>query len=206
MNRIENGLLMMVFAAALLALMPAKDVRADAGSLDFKNYGALQLGIYQPTHDLDHADYDMGGSFGVAYGRYLTRNLKIEGGLNFSASDRNDIAGQTSLAGPYFRDDSIDMSSLKATLKAEVPLGPVKLYGGAGIDAYYVILYSEIDSVYLGSFDTQEEDTVLGFHIVLGGSYDITRRIFVGAEGTYRWTDDVEYRKRLFDDSHPLQR
>jgi len=36
---------------------------------------------------------------------------------------------------------------------------------------------------------------VLGAHIVVGASYDLSERFFIGIEGLYRWTEKVKIEK-----------
>jgi len=165
---------------------------ADAGN--YKNYGRAGLGLNQFNGDLDDAGYDGGINLNAAYGRYLTNNMVIEGTVDYFYTDQ-DISGSTSIAGTYSREDQVGVGALLATLKGEFPLGPVTLYAGAGIGVYYAALKSEIDTANLGSFDVEDDDSVFGFHLVTGGYYNITQRLFVGAEGLYRWTGDIDMEK-----------
>lgn len=162
-----------------------------ADSSEYKNYAKVNLGMNDHTGDLDDAGYDAGFDVGATYGRYLGRNITFEGGTNFFQTNQ-DIDGSNTAAGSYTRKDSIFVNSILATLKGEIPVGPVTLYGGAGVGGYFVTLYSDIETSRQGDYDKDDDDVVFGAHLVAGGHYDITPRFFVGVEGMYRWTGDVD--------------
>jgi len=71
-------------------------------------------------------------------------------------------------------------------------VGSVALYDGAGVGGYFVSLYSDIETSLQGDYDKDDDDIAFGAHIVAGGYYDITPRFFVGVEGMYRWTGDID--------------
>ena len=187
-RKIKVGV-MVGFIVLFLSGMVASAARA--GSSMYKNYTKVNLGMNDFTGDLDDADYNAGFDAGATYGRYLGRYLTIEGGINFFQTNQ-EFNGSNEVAGSYTRKDSIFVSSLLATLKGEFPVGPVTLYGGAGVGSYFVTLYTDIETSRIGSFDEDDDDVVFGAHLVAGGYYDITPRIFAGIEGMYRWTGDFE--------------
>lgn len=162
-----------------------------ADASEYKNYAKVNLGMSDHTGDLDDAGYGAGFDVGATYGRYLGNYLAIEGGTNFFQTNQK-IDGSNTVAGSYTRKDSIFVNSLLATLKGEIPVGPVTLYGGAGVGGYFVTLYSDIETSRQGDYDKDDDDIVFGAHLVAGGHYDITPRFFVGVEGMYRWTGDVD--------------
>jgi opacity protein-like surface antigen len=161
-----------------------------------KNYGKISLGMNGFTGDLDDADFDEGVAFSATYGRYLSKYLVIEGNIGYFQTDR-DMDGSTSVAGSYTHKDTLNVSSVTGTLKGELPLGPVKLFCGVGVGAYYVSLETKIETSRIGDFDKDDDDVVFGAHVVAGGYYDITPRIFAGVEGMYRWTGDVDMKKNV---------
>jgi opacity protein-like surface antigen len=161
-----------------------------ADTTDFENYGMAGIGLNRPTGDLDDAGYDSGVATWITYGRVLGKYLAVEGTAEFFFTDQ-DISGTSTLAGTYTREDNISVSTLMVTLKGRFPAGPVMLFAGAGVGGYYVSLDSEVETSAWGDFDVDDFDTVWGIHVVLGASWDLTRRIFLGGQGLYRWTDDV---------------
>ncbi len=160
------------------------------------NYLQGQLGVFQPTNTFDDSGYDTGFSGSFAYGRYLTPYLKLEGMVDLSANDK-ELQGSNTIAGNYSQDNYLSSTGLLVTLKGEYPVGPVDLFGGAGIGAYGVFLTSETNTERLGSFDKDEFDTVFGAHISLGANFNITERFYVGIEGRYRWTGDVKFNETV---------
>lgn len=170
-------------------LMMATDVIADP--MDYKNYGRIGIGANQPTEDLDDAGYDAGVNATLAYGRYLGKYFAIEGALNHFFTDQ-ELSGSSPTAGAYDRDDWLSVTGLLITLKGEIPLGPVRLFAGAGVGVYSAYLDTKIDTANLGRFQMDESDVVFGTHVVTGGFFDITPKIFLGVEGLYRWTGDAD--------------
>ncbi len=158
-----------------------------------KNYGQAKLGAFIPTGDMDDTGYDTGFNTGVAYGRYLTDYIKLEGGVDFITA-KLDISGANLTIGSYSQDDLLSVGALLVTLKGEYPLGPVDLVAGAGVGLYGASLTSEVDSNRYGIFDGDDYDTVMGAHLTLGANYNITERFYLGLEGSYRWTGDVDMR------------
>ena len=167
-----------------------------AAAMDFRNYGLAGIGLNRPTGGLDDAGYDTGLTTRITYGRVLSKNLVVEGTAEFFFTDQ-DLNGGTDDAGYYTREDTIGVSALMVTLKGQVPAGPLTLFAGAGVGGYYIALDSEIETTAFGDFDVDDEDSVWGVHVVLGATWDLTRRIFLGGQWLYRWTDDVKIEKRV---------
>jgi opacity protein-like surface antigen len=182
-------LLIFLLALAGLAVHTAW---ADPG--EYKNYGRVGVGVNQFSADLDDAGFDAGITSNATCGRYLAKNLVFEATVGYLYTDQ-DFSGSTSVAGSYTRDDKISVSSILATLKGQIPVGPVTFYGGAGIGVYYAAFSTEIETANLGDFDVDDDDTVLGVHLVVGGCFDITQRFFIDAEGLYRRTGDLNINK-----------
>lgn len=179
----------MLAAANVLGILFAGNVMAD---MDKPNYAQLKLGAFQPTEDLDDADFDTGFQISGSYGRYLTRYLIVEAGIDGFAVD-SDVDGNNATAGNYDQDNTLSVAGFLVTLKGEVPAGPASFFGGIGAGFYTATLDSDIESDRLGDFSTDDDDDqVIGAHVVAGVNYDITDRFFAGVEGMYRWTDDLE--------------
>jgi opacity protein-like surface antigen len=163
-------------------------------SESYHNYGKVYAGLNDFTGDLDDAGYDANFDGGVAYGRYLTPFLVIEGAVDIFGTNQ-DLHGSTVTAGSYKREDSIGVLALLATIKGEFPLGPLTLFGGGGGGVYFLSLDSDITTANLGEFNKDETDNVFGFHVVAGANYNITSRFFLGLQGLYRWTEDIDINK-----------
>ncbi len=185
--------------AIVLAVTLAMSLTMDAWAADgqYKNYGMIKTGVFVPTGDLDDADYDADFNLAVVYGRYFGNYLVLEGAVDFYASDK-DFDGYTSSTGYYEVDNLIGISALSVSIKGVIPLGEASFYCGAGIGIYFADLSTEVETSTFGDFDGDDEyDSVFGCHIVAGGNYNITQRIFIGLEGIYRWTGEVDIDDRV---------
>jgi opacity protein-like surface antigen len=187
----RKHLLGMVVAVNVLSVIVAGNVMADDGVWR-ANYAQVKLGAFQPTGDLDDADFDAGPLASVAYGRYLTRYLSVETSIEGFGTQNDDIRGTNTIAGSYELENTLATSAFLVTLKGEYPVGPVSFFGGIGGGFYVVTLDSDIDTSMIGDFSIDDDDSVFGAHVVAGANYDITDRFFIGLEGMYRWTDDVD--------------
>lgn len=189
----KRALILFIVAAVLSALT---GIAGNAAAMDFKNYGMAGVGVHIPTGGLDDVGYDAGVTTWITYGRIIGDNLAIEGTAGFFFTDQ-DLNGTTAVAGYYTREDRMGVSAIMVTLKGQVPVGPVKLFAGAGLGGYYVSLDSDIETSAIGDFSVDDDDAVWGVHMVFGVTWDLTPRIFVGGQGLYRWTDDVDIEKRV---------
>lgn len=179
----------------VMSLFMAGNVMADEDSKKM-NYTQVKVGMFQPSGDMDDANYDNGGAFSVVYGRYLNKYLILEAGLDVFGADQT-VTGRNDEAGSYTQDNALVGVAGLITLKGEYSAGPVDLFAGFGGGIYSVALASEIDSSRLGDLDTDDSDGVFGVHVVAGVNYNINERFFVGVEGKYRWTDDVDIRETV---------
>lgn len=194
MKKVNKSMLVVFVAAIAFTAVLADGVRAD--SAEFKNYGRLTIGVNQPTGDLDDAGYDASFNISATYGRYLAKNLVVEGSLGSFFADQ-EFSGRTNFTGSYTREDIVSAASMLGTIKGELPMGPLTLFAGAGVGLYFVSLDSEIDTTFLGDLDADDSDAVFGAHVVVGGNFNITHRVFVGIEGLYRWTTEFDMRDRV---------
>lgn len=189
----KMGKVQMALAVIFLAVGMAQQGVA-AEEVKPKNFVQGQLGMYQPSSDLDDSNFDSGFNGTIGYGRYLTDNLIFEVSIDSFIVDR-ERKGSTSSAGNYTQDDDLIASAILITLKREVKIGAFDLFGGGGVGVYGVAIDSDIDTNRRGSFSKDESDGIYGVHAVLGANYNITNYIFVGVEAKYRWTGDVDLKE-----------
>ena len=195
MNMEKKHLVGLLAAASVVSLFLAGNVMAEENSKK-DNYAQLKVGMFQPTGDLEDADFDNGGAVSVVYGRYLNKYLVLEVGFDVFGADQT-LRGANSQAGRYTQDNTLVGTAALVTLKGEFSAGPVDLFCGVGGGIYAVTLSSEIDSSRFGDLDTDDSDGVFGVHVVAGANYNINERFFIGLEGKYRWTDDVDIRESI---------
>jgi hypothetical protein len=178
------------------AAMACGTVWADDGQ--FRNYAIVDLGLFQPADDLDQSGFGTGINFSAAYGRYIAKYLIFEAGLGFYYTDR-DFLGSAPIAGNYTQEDTIGVSPITVSLKGAFSTGSAEFYGGGGIGGYFLVLNSDITASNLGSFSVDDDDLVLGAHVVAGVNFNITKRFFIGVDGKYFWTDTVSITQRVAD-------
>ena len=191
----ETRICCSLLAAAGMFALIAGDTALAAQTEKRSNYIQGQMGVFLPGEDLDDADLDNGFHGALSYGRYITENVKLEGTLDSSGMER-EFTGINALAGSYSRDEHVSVSSILVALKGEYPVGSFDIFGGVGLGVYGIHLDSEIDSQKLGTFDTDDDDSVFGAQFSIGTNYNITERFYIGVEGKYLWTEDAEISKR----------
>ena len=149
---------------------------------NFSSYAVLKAGVYVPQHD-DLDDFDNGFNGEAAFGAYISENLALEIGIDRFKTDSTVSAGTTKT-----KVEIETMSVLLLSLKGFYPIGNFEpyLFGGAG----YYSVQADLDIKDPG-FSGSGSDTVnaLGWHLGLGANYNITPRIFVGAEAKYLWAE-----------------
>jgi opacity protein-like surface antigen len=164
---------------------------AMAETSSYRNYGAVRFGLNEFNGDLEADGYDTGGDVSVAYGRHLTPYLVLETAVNAFGTEK-EMHGSTGIAGNYKREDTIAVVALLATIRGELPTGPLTLFAGGGVGGYLLVMHSEISTAYFDDIDENSDDSVLGVHTVAGVKVDITQRLFAELQGLYRWTDDID--------------
>ena len=166
-----------------------------------KRYVAVKAGVYEPTGDLDDADFDSGFNGEVAIGVYST-NLALEAGVGYFESEASYsfFASDPDLGSINVdEDDEVEVVPVTVTLKAVIPADIFELYLGGGAGWYFANFDGKAiaSGVSLGtpitgraSFD--DDDAVFGGHAVVGGIVDIGEAFFFGVEGKYIWTEEAK--------------
>ncbi len=195
MDKGKKHLIGFLAAVIIMSLFMAGNVMAEENSKK-PNYTQVKVGMFQATGDMDTANYDTGGDFSLVYGRYLNKYLVLEAGVDVFGSNQS-LRGTNADAGSYKLDNSLVGAAGLVTLKGEYSTGPVDLFCGFGAGIYSVTLSSKIDSSRFGDLDSDKSDGIFGAHVVAGATYNINERFFVGLEGKYRWTGDVDIRETV---------
>ena len=155
------------------------------------NYVVAKAGAYIPTGDLDDADYDPGFAGEIAYGRYLTPNLVIEGGAGYYSSEADKSFMMESGTMVTNVDAQMDIAPFTATLKGVFSTGPIDMFVGGGVGIYVATLEVEGDA-FGGTLSDDDDDVVLGLHALAGAVYNINNSMFAGIEAKYMVTDEVD--------------
>jgi opacity protein-like surface antigen len=193
----KNALIGMLVTANMIGSIVMTNA-AIADTEKKSNYVQTKVGVMQPTSGFNDAGYDTGIIGSISYGRYLTDHLILEGTVDASAAN-TDLDGSNSVIGRYSQKNDIGVTAFLLTVKGETAVDQVNLYGGGGIGAYVVSLYSKIDSDRFGTVKMDDSDTVFGAHLLVGANYNITENWFLGLEGMYRWTGKAKIEKNVVD-------
>jgi len=169
-------------------------------------YITFKPGIYSPqSSDLENADTGFNGE--LAFGYRFNPNMAAEFGIGyFNTEGEATGAGATYVVREKF---DISVFPLTLTLKAIFPYKRWEFFGLAGGGVYIVsgpYDYDDDDYDHHHHHDYDDDydsDAVLGGYLGGGIHYNITPKIFVGAEGRYLWTD----RAKLKDEAYgvPLE-
>ena len=147
-------------------------------------YIGFKPGIYSPQS----SDVDGTGFNGeIMLGYRFNPNIAAEFGIGYFNTEAEEF--------------DIDVYPVTFTFKAIVPYKKWEFFGLAGAGVY--IVSGPYDDDYHGhdhdhhhdhdyDDDDYDYDARLGGYLGAGIHYNITRRIFVGVEGKYLWTDKVK--------------
>lgn len=166
----------LVFLIAALVAVPSADAKGIP-----QNYATLKLGGFFPqSGDLNDIDADSGFNGEIALGHYVAPGFAIEGGLGYFVTE----GGLSSSFGSF--DEKFRVIPLLFSLRGQVPYGRFEPYGFVGIGVYFVEdkLSGSFPSLGLSGSDS-DDDTSLGFHVGLGGSYTLPNNLFLGVEARY---------------------
>jgi opacity protein-like surface antigen len=166
------------------------------GVVDNPNYVTFKGGIYSPESD-DLEDFDTGFNVEIAFGHYFHRNLALELGVGYFETEATFSGFDPILFGSWREEDEITAIPLTLTAKGVLPLRNVDIFAAAGIGLYFVHGEADISTSAFGSFSFDDDDTVFGFHLGLGGNFNITENIFLGIEGKYLWAE-AEFEESVF--------
>lgn len=140
-----------------------------------KNYISHGTGLVLFADEIkDHNNLSWGFNGEFAYGRYFHQNFSLELGTAYFHDGRSP--------------DDIRGVPILFTGKAVYPLQNTRFYAGAGIGYYGIKFDGTIDGV-----EVDGTDRVFGGHLLAGIEWDFRSPFFVGVEGKYIVTEDVEF-------------
>ena len=77
-----------------------------------------------------------------------------------------------------------------ASLKAIIPLGSqVEIYGIGGVGLYFVEGRIDRSGEFTGYYRVTDDEATFGAHLGGGVTFNLDRRIFLGAEAKYLWAN-----------------
>ncbi len=178
-----------VIAAACLVLVVMVMAPLPGFAAEWKgSYFLVKPGAYFPGGDLNDRGFGTAFNGEMAVGRYLNPNLAVEGGVGYFRSSAS-TSGTASSA-----DSHIWVVPVTASVKGVLPFkgGEVTVGGGAGV--YFATMETKVSGPSLNA-TTEDSGAVLGGHVLVGLSVDISQSVFIGAEGKYI----VTTKANLFD-------
>lgn len=133
------------------------------------------------------ADFDIGyGGEGFAGYRFIP-NFGLEAGVGYYQSK---LTGSRNFGG-FGVDGKVTVSAIPLTLTAKgfLPFGDkARIYAGAGVGMYFGKVEAEVSVEILGATYSQSikaDDSIFGYHVVLGGELMVARIVGLLAEA--RW-------------------
>jgi len=166
--------LFLAFAVALTGFAPSVSL-ADYPS----NYVVLKGGLYSPSKDFTdnniRFNLDDGFVAEIAFGHYFMPMLALELGAGYFESK----------ASPAVPPGERKFKVVPVTLTGKVlfPIGPIEPYGEFGIGGYI----AKVDVSGTPSNVSASTESVFGLHAGAGVNFNITKNVFLGAEGRYLW-------------------
>ena len=161
-----------------------------------KNYLVFKGGVYLPQH-ADMKDYDDGFNGEIFYGRYFAKNFASELGIGYFKSNATfnvstDVSGLP-ISGHV--NDKVKVFDILYTIKGIYQIGSLELFAGPGVGVYFAKSYLNGDvNINAPGFTasapftaTSEWNTAFGYHLLVGGNYNVTPNWFLGVEGKYFW-------------------
>ena len=159
-----------------------------ATGAEYQNYVAGKMGVYSPqSNDLEGFDNGFNGE--IAIGHYFSRNFAGEFGIGYFNTGGT-FYGYNYYDGYYSDDISIDVMPFTASLKAIIPLGSqVEIYGIGGVGLYFVEGRIERSGEFTGYYRVTDDEAAFGAHLGGGVTFNLDRRLFLGAEAKYLWAN-----------------
>lgn len=163
-----------VFVISALSIMQLTLLPFSAWAQGQSDYFALKGGAYRPTGDLDDAGFDTGFNGEVVYGHDFAFNFGMEVGVG------------------YFKTDDLSVPRVTLTGKWSYPVGNLAPFIAVGLGVYQANFDGILTDPILGNIRIDDDDSVFGVHLGLGANYNITDKLFLGVEGKYIVTDEVD--------------
>lgn len=165
------------------------------------NYITLKPGIYSPQSN-SLKQFGTGFNGEIAFGHRFNPNFAMEMGIGYfnteaTFRDSDRISG---IRYPFRENDHFNVVPITLSAKLIRPAGKWEFFAMEGIGAYIVSEDTKVSGTinnWSGRASFKDTDAVFGFHLGLGFNYNITPKLFIGAEGKYLWMRQA----RLRDDT-----
>jgi opacity protein-like surface antigen len=158
---------------------------------------SLKAGAFFPQiKDFESTDNGFNGE--AAFGYRFHKNIAVEMGVGYLQIGGNNSGAGNKSGIDYAFQTRVDSEVLPVTLslKGILPVEQWEFYGFGGIGLYFFWGEAKDTAVVngmTGSKTLNANAVKPGAHLGLGVNYNITPKIFIGAEGKYIWTPEVEF-------------
>ena len=171
------------FTVFLIVLSVAASSFAEEGNGGY--YMLIKPGAFIPVGDLDDKGFDNAFSGELTMGRYYSPNLALESAIGYYKTEASkDGEG-------VHENDDLWVVPVTITFKGVLPLKGAELNAGVGVGIYFANLEIEGTNAN-GSFSHDDNAVALGGHVVAGVNFNISKKVFLGAEGKYIFTTKAE--------------
>jgi outer membrane protein W len=171
--------IVILFAVLLIGLSVAANSYAEGRT---GGYILIKPGAFIPTNDLDHKGFDKTFSGEVTVGTYYTPNLALEAGVGYFRTEASRSGSD------FAEDDAIWVLPVTVTFKGVIPFRGGEVNAGVGPGLYFANLEADGTNTASGHYSNDSHSTAVEGHAVVGLNFDITKQIFLGAEGKYSVT------------------
>jgi opacity protein-like surface antigen len=183
-------LIYFVFALVVVGCtVPSYVIAAD------NNYITLKPGIYSPQSN-SIKEFGTGFNGEIGFGHRYNPNLAVEMGIGYFNTEAT-LRSSDRISGiryPFREKDHLDVVPVTMSAKLVLPADKWEFFVMEGIGAYIVSEDTKISGTvnnWSGRASFKDTDTVFGFHLGLGFNYNITSKLFIGAEGKYLWAREA---------------
>jgi outer membrane protein W len=168
-----------------------ENVLGEMGAGDSSNklhYIAIKGGIYSPTGDLDEFSTNFNGE--ITINRYLTPNFALDANVGYFQTDYSENGQLFGIS--YSGAADIYSIPITASAKGIIPFDFGEIYAGGGAGWYFIWGDLDLNVTNIGRISVNDDGNTWGFHLLAGIAFDLSDNFFVGMEGKYLFTGDIE--------------
>ncbi|MDB4444101.1 porin family protein, partial [bacterium] len=156
------------------------------------DYVVIKGGIYSPTDNLDDLGFGTGFGGEIAYGHHFAPWVALECALGYFESDGSG-SGTNGLYGAFTENNDIYAIPVTFSVNIFYPVGPFEFYAKGGVGLYFGRYKTDVNSATLGRTGFTDNAYAWGFNGGIGGNYNITESLFVGLEGIFIGTGQLNF-------------
>lgn len=172
--------IVILFVMLLIALSAAANSFAEDRTGTY--YLSIKPGAFIPTNDLDNKGFDSVFYGEVTMGTYYSKNLALEAGVGYFKTEASKSGSD------FYENDDLWVIPVTVTFKGVIPFSGGEVNAGVGPGLYFANLSADGSNAASGSYSNDAHATAIEGHAVVGLNIDVSKKIFLGAEGKYCFT------------------